>query len=361
MVLESSLYNNNRQNKSDFRVLLYSSIDNLNLSDYQQLNLVKDILAENKIDSNQILFDKYHKSYFRLIRKFYHLIQILIYLLPKYKIIHIFIPSDSQLIISLIIPFLLSRLFGLKIIVSYNDSKILTYRPIFRKIIISILKQCQEVTVNNFALKSEFEKLIKHVDLFYQPLNQSNIPFRSVDKITPKILVDFSGNPSQNLHGIIKAFRIIKQKYPRTELSILGNYNRIINSCNNINLENENGVFLSENNNEKEMLRLLNENDIYLNNSRDEFLPPSMMTALQSGIPVMAVENKSISTLISFGLSQFIHLFKDHIELADKLIDMVESSYPVASKAKTSNDKLSFCNFKNISNGWKKLYLSQGK
>ncbi len=355
------MYNNNRQNKPDFRVLLYSSIDRLNISDHQQLNLVKDILTENKTDSNQILLDKYHKSYFQLIRKIYHLIYALFYLLPKYKIIHIFIPSDSQLLISLIIPFFMSRLFGLKIIVSYNDSKILTYGPVLRKIVIRILSECQEVTVNNSALKYEFEKQIKHVNLFYQLLNHVKVPFKSVDKIIPKILVDLSGNPSQNLHSIIKAFRIIKQKYPRTELNIFGNRNRLLNIYNDLNLKNENGVFILENSNEKEMLRLFDENDIYLNNSRDEYLPPSMMTALQSGIPVIATENKSISTLISSGLSQFIHMFKDHIELADKLIDMIESNYSVIPKDKRSIDKLSFCSFKNISNGWKKLYLFQNR
>ena len=120
--------------------------------------------------------------------------------------------------------------------------------------------------------------------------------------------------------------KLIKQKYPRTELIIAGEGSRYSGLMNFINSENITGVTFYSEPNPAQLATLLAESDLILNTSFVDNSPPIIPRALSLGLPVIATDVGGIKELVKDGLNGFLVRSNDHVSVADRVIELIEDN-----------------------------------
>ncbi len=339
------------------KVLIIAAIEDGNLIDLSQIELVYSYLKHQKISTKCIYLNKYSFSIRQKLTDTYHLIKQLVVTIENYEIIHIFQNNNSNFISNSALPVILGRFFGKKVILTYNDSLELFQRSIFKHIALKVLSLCDAITVGS----KNIEKILKahnvKSQVIYHSVDQRLIKPKELESIVPKIYMEIS-EENRSFPIVLKAFKLVKQKYPRTELVILGPESKLKPLQNVIKQNSEPGVSLVNPTFKNPNIKFLEEADIYINNSYSDNLPPSITAALSAGIPVLSIETESSKEFIKDGDNGILYKQYDFVSLADKIFNLVETPMLVkhiSTRAKQYADKFSR---DNIVKGWNSLYRS---
>lgn len=272
----------------------------------------------------------------------------------SHDIIHIVFGKRSSLFIHIIPLIILSRFFSKKIILDcqtpekyymFNRSNFMFFK---------VIKY-----VDTVIAVSEYHKQLLYVRgiksyVISKSIEIAEIKSQIIKSVQPRILISGSTERHNNILAVVKAYKIVKQKYPRSELVVAGG-NEIKNSLEGfINQNNISGISFNETSAGND---LFEDADIFVNSVRFDYISSLGLRAMASGLPVIS---SPLSGEESFENRKNILYFRfnDHSSLADKLIELVENSELV--KSLSSNGKLTASKF-DISKtmlSWRKLYSS---
>lgn len=213
--------------------------------------------------------------------------------------------------------------------------------------------------VDTVIAVSEYHKQLLYVRgiksyVISKSIEIAEIKSQIIKSVQPRILISGSTERHNNILAVVKAYKIVKQKYPRSELVVAGG-NEIKNSLEGfINQNNISGISFNESAGGND---LFEDVDIFVNSVRFDYISSLGLRAMASGLPVIS---SPLSGEESFENRKNILYFRfnDHSSLADKLIELVENSELVTILS--LNGKLTASKF-DISKtmlSWRKLYSS---
>ncbi|PWB73503.1 hypothetical protein C3F09_05215 [candidate division GN15 bacterium] len=127
------------------------------------------------------------------------------------------------------------------------------------------------------------------------------------------------------LRSIIRGLALAKRKYPRSELAVIGNRDEIRTVKSHLAGMSLNGVELVSCENDRKVILALCSCDFYLESSPQADPTPALVEALALGMPIISIDTAGIANSITHGVSGLEVAAGDHVDLANRLCELVES------------------------------------
>jgi len=258
--------------------------------------------------------------------------------IPRYDIIHLYITSFESYLNRVLPVIILSKFFGRKVVISYVSADSERYLDKWAKIFKPILAQADKILVPSRYTAEIFNRYGYRVETQARPVDVRRFEFNLRSCLQPKILVNRSLELKNNISGALRAFRLVKQKYPRAEMIITGEGSLENELKALVAAERISGVTFTGRVEPKDMYRYYNEADLFLNPSTADDFPVSILEAMASGLPVITTDAGGIGEMVTDRVNALVTLINDHVAVADRIIELVENEQLVGQLSQNACD-----------------------
>lgn len=275
--------------------------------------------------------------------------------IPKVDVVHILSSSYLNYFLFTIPAIYLSKLYGKKIIVNYHGGAADLFFSQWGPIVKKTLNNVQQIVVPSFFLKKVFAKYEMVAEIVPNIADLSLFVLTKKNLFLPKILIARHLEPVYNTKCAIKGYSEILKKYPEAVLTIAGDGSERIaleSMVEKLGLS-KSVIFLGRVPNNK-MKSIYKNSDIFINTSRVDNMPVSIMEAFASGCPVITTNVGGIPYLVNHMENGILIDSDDHKALANAVsfvVEHPEKANQLVNSAKKTIDKFSW-------NYLKQLYLS---
>lgn len=269
--------------------------------------------------------------------------------LPRWDVVHIFVSTLAELISFSMPSVLLGRFFGRKIVVHVYSPHFGEWLDRWGRLIVPVLRQADAVAVpsggNISALR---EHRLRVVELPAVVDGSAVSSGRDVERLQPRILATRALEPHANPMLLLKAFKIVKQKYPRAELVMTGDGSQREELAGVVERERINGVTFAGVVRHEEVAAYYNQADLYVNCSFRSDIPVSLLEAQAFGLPVVSLgqHDKHLRCEV-----------KSHIDLADLILYLIENPDEVKRLLSASEADREASGWAGCRSSWTRLYL----
>ncbi|HOP07722.1 MAG TPA: hypothetical protein PLF13_10575 [candidate division Zixibacteria bacterium] len=247
------------------------------------------------------------------------------------------IPSgESALIQSVALPLILGRFFGRFVRLDLRAPRFYTLLENPGFLDLMVLEQFHEILVNSPEESHWLRR--RGINAKAQPLASMSAayPVRSIERVQPRLLVPAYSGDLVNLTGLIKAFRLVKAKYPRAEMALLMLDDlscEVDRLCRN---EQVSGITYVDAYLVEDIHRSVAEADLFLNVSLGGDHAGMVTRALQSGLPIVSTDSVWARSFMERPDWYRPVDPNNPGELADVLIELIESPPEVTRLAACS-------------------------
>ncbi len=272
--------------------------------------------------------------------------------LPSSTILYILGASNLYFFLCVTPSVFLGRLFKKKIYLNYRGGGPQKFFKRYKPFVSFVMRQTQitvpsEYLKNTIALflglKSQVIPNISYVDIFH---------FRQRDFLTHRVLCSRNFEKIYNVKCVVKAFRIIKNKYKDAVLGLVGEgpeLKKIRRLVMELNLE-DSTKFYGKLPHEK-LPEIYNDYDIFLNGSDVDNFPASIIEAMASGLLVVSTNSGGIPYILKDERTGFLVNRKDYKSMADKVISAFENpkkSIEITKRAREYSERFRWENVRKV-------------
>jgi len=308
----------------------------------------------------------YHLTKIKYVRtlvvSFFYLIRLLVNV-PKHDIIHIFSASYISFLISPTPAILISRLMGKKIILNYRSGECRDHLKRHGKIAIPIIKQVDKIVTPSQYLVDEFSDFGLQAEFVYNLVDFSVFEYREREKIEPDIIVARNLEKLYNIPASIRAFKIVKEKYPEARLTVVGAGSEEAALKESVSREKIPDVTFTGRVERSQIAELYKNNDIFLNSSDIDNMPVSFLEAYSSGLAVVSTNAGGIPYIFKNEETGLLVKKDDHHALAEAILRILEDNKLGCRLIKKAREECVKYTWPNVSMGWHRVYaeLYHGK
>lgn len=240
--------------------------------------------------------------------------------------VHLFLFTSVSFLFQIVPLLILGKFYRKSVIVELFDLNNYYYPEESRTIPRYFLKLADCLIVpSRHQSRALRHKRIQAVTLKEQ-VNFDNITSRIIEEVQPLILVSTYFEDVFNLNCLLKAFKLVKQKYPRAELILSGSGSQKDNIANMVSVKSISGVSVLSSEEAKEFF---GEADIFVHCYHVEYFAQEILQAMANGIPVIASPVGMVNKLIQ-NENILMYQFNDFSTLADNLLLLIENdSLPI--------------------------------
>jgi len=259
-----------------------------------------------------------------------HTIQCLARKIPACKTVRITYNSGMSFFSEIVPAILIGRFFGKELILQYQSNKAEEELEDYGRGLHPFLKLCHRIEVTSEYTAHVFRRYNLSTSIVPLQVDPTLFSPRLIKSVQPRIISTRRHDRGNNLVGVIKAFRRVKQKYPRAELIILGDgpQRRWLEEL--VISERISGVTCTGYISHEETAKYFATADIYLNNATLDGLPLSLLEALSAGLPVVSTKVGDIPAVIQHGVNGLLIDNNDPPMIANSIIELVETPSLVA-------------------------------
>ena len=280
----------------------------------------------------------------------------LIRTIPEADVVHLFVSSLAGLVLVALPIIMLSAFFGRKIVLNLYSSTVMERIERWMGIWAKFLKQVDSLVVPSEharrVLASKGLKATHGVPM----VDIDSMEQRALNRLQPRVLVECPLESQSDIVTILRAFAVVKQKYPRSELVIAGEgrqrkaLERIVTESPIYGVE-----FIGQAEN---INRLVQEADLYVYASADGDVPLSLQVAMASGLPVIAVASEPVKEIITQGYSGLLFEPGNESMLADRILQLVENDNLVGELSRRGRVEAEKFAWDNLKTSWTSRYLT---
>ncbi|MBU0983622.1 MAG: glycosyltransferase family 4 protein [candidate division Zixibacteria bacterium] len=258
------------------------------------------------------------------LREKWHFVETMVRLIPHYDVVHV-ISGTQQSTVRLAFPTLvLARFFGKKSILHFELADSEEFLEKWGRFCRPFLKLADSVVVGSRYLQKAVKRAHLRAAAITAPVDTSGITHSVKERLQPRIVLISPLETAYNVPCALKAFGLVKQKYPRAELIIVGNGSQAEQLQEQIEEERLFGVELAGDLSSEEMRTLIAGADIYLNSSSIDESPPVLAIAFAAGLPVVTTDADGLLHLVRDRVNALVAPVNDHVGLANRIIELVD-------------------------------------
>jgi glycosyltransferase involved in cell wall biosynthesis len=221
---------------------------------------------------------------------------------------------------------ILIRLHGKKVILSARGGGARLFFQKYRPIVKPILSKADIIATPSGFLKEAFEDVLG-IDAIVIPTltDLHQFQFHHRDSFRPLLLSVRNFEEIYDIACIIRAFEIVRNRYPQARLGIAGSgslKSELESLVSSLNL-NSSVTFYGQVSH-KEIQELYSKYDIAVNASRVDNLPGTILEAYASGLPVVSTNAGGIPYIVEDGVTGLLVNIGDYEAMAQKVIQVIE-------------------------------------
>jgi glycosyltransferase involved in cell wall biosynthesis len=208
---------------------------------------------------------------------------------------------------------------------------------------VAIARQCCRVIVSGRQEARWLERRGIPVEVVIPLASPSQCPVRHITSVQPRILAPVLNHELTNLASLVRAYRLVKEKYPRAEMSVVAWPSGAEELKARFRDERVNGVSILAADSLTDLVDGFAIADLLLQVSPGGNHAAIVMRALQSGLPVVAADSVWARSFLPT-TDWYLPVDADRVRsLADTIIGLVESPTRVRELAAAAVSRATCC------------------
>jgi L-malate glycosyltransferase len=279
---------------------------------------------------------------------------------PRYDVIHIFSASYFSFVLAPTPAILIAKLCGRKIVLNYHSGEAEDHLARWRSAI-SILRLANEIVVPSDYLVRIFARFGLQARAICNTIEIDAFQFRERLPLRPVFLSNRNLESHYGVDCVLRAFAIIQRTFPDACLTVAGDGSQrrsLEQLAQELHLRN---VAFKGQVDHDQVFALYDTADIYLNGSKIDNQPLSLLEAFACGLPVVTTNAGGIPDIVSHNRTGLMVECGDHEGMAEEAICLLghpEVSGFITSQARDECRKYSW---EAVREQWMKLYEEVGR
>lgn len=238
----------------------------------------------------------------------------------KHDVVHIFSASHLSFLIAPTPAILIGRLYGKKVLLNYHSGQLEEHLRRWRRSTIPIMKLVDKVVVPSGFLVKVFSKFGIESSAIVNDVDLNRFEFRERVPLRPIFLSNRNLEALYGVDTVLRAFALIQEQVPEAVLTVVG-YGRqremLEGLKSELNLQN---VSFTGRIDHEEIYPHYVASDIFLNASRVDNQPLSIIEAFACGLPVVTTDAGGIPWMVTDGETGLVVRVDDHEALANRAL-----------------------------------------
>jgi len=241
----------------------------------------------------------------------------------KYDVIHIFSASYLSFLIAPTPAILVSKLYGKKTVLNYHSGEAEDHLKRWPRSTKSMLKRVDKIVVPSEYLVRVFAKFGFEARAIFNIIDLDTFEFRQRITLRPVFLSNRNLEAHYGVDDLLRAFAHIQREIPDAVLTVVGDgsqRNALENLANELQLKHTTFTGRVEHD---EINRQYSAADIYLNASKIDNQPLSILEAFQCGVPVVTTNAGGIPDVVTDEITGFLVPVGDYESLAARALKLL--------------------------------------
>ncbi len=240
-------------------------------------------------------------------------------------VVHIFSASYSSFLLAPLPAWMISRLRRKKTLINYHSGEC---RDHLRRSSIArrVLKETNGLVVPSGYLVDVLEEFDLSAQAIPNIVDVSQFSFRVRRPLRPHLLCTRGFHPYYCVDVVVRAFAEVQRTFPDAQLDLVGGgpvEDEIRNLVREMNLSGVNFKGIAA---RSEIGRFYDEADIFINASRLDNMPISILEAFASGMPVISTEPEGMRYVVEHERTGLLSAIGDATALAQNVIRVLQGS-----------------------------------
>lgn len=276
--------------------------------------------------------------------------------IPAFDVIHIFSASYFSFLLAPAPAIIVAKLFGKKVVLNYHSGEAEDHLRRWPRTSIPLLKKTDEIVVPSAYLVRVFAKFGLPSKAIFNVIDFDQLVFRERETFRPVFLTNRNFEAHYGVDVVLRAFAIIQRRFPDASLKIAGDgpcREALHELTAELKLRNVEFVGLVT---RTRMAELYNEVDCFLNGSRIDNQPLSILEAFASGLPVDTTNAGGIPDVVTDGVTALMVEKDDHEALAHGAIALIEQPELAHRLITAARNECQRYTWEAVRNEWLKAY-----
>lgn len=274
----------------------------------------------------------------------------------KYDVIHIFSASYLSFLIAPTPAILVSKLYGKKIVLNYHSGEAEDHLRRWRRSTIPILNLTDAIVVPSEYLVRVFASFGLEATAIFNIVELDKFVFRERNQLRPVFLSNRNLEAHYGVDAVLRAFALVQQQIPEAMLTIVGDGSQrqaLETLAAELNLKQTSFTGRVEH---EEIYRHYADADVFLNASRIDNQPLSILEAFACGLPVVTTDAGGIPDIVTDGETGFVVAVDDHQALAQRATKLLSNGNTVAIMTRKAREECRKYTWEVVCDRWLSLY-----
>lgn len=255
----------------------------------------------------------------------------------RYDVLHVFSASYLSFLLAPLPAMMVGRMFGKRVLLNYHSGAAEDHLTRWRRTAVPAMRIADEIIVPTAYLVRVFARFGLAARAVPNFVEIEKLPHRVRRPLQPDFLVNRNFEPLYNVAGAIRAFHLVQREFPDARLMVAGfgperaNLERLVRELGVRNVTFAGRVEPDA------MAALYDAADVYINASRVDAMPLSILDAFAAGLPVVTSDAGGIPDLVSDGVTGVVVPSGDDAALARGAIGLLRDpggAYGMAARAR---------------------------
>lgn len=272
-------------------------------------------------------------------------------------IVHIFSASYWSFLVAPMPAWLVAHLRGQKALIHYHSGEA---RDHLRRSRIArrILRATNQIVVPSMFLVDVFREFDLRAEAIPNITDLAQFPYRPRQPLRPHLVCTRGFHPYYSVDIVVRAFALVKKQYPEARLCLVGNgplQGEIEELTKQLGLAD---VEFAGSVPRQGIGRYYEQNDIFINASRLDNMPVSILEAFASGTPVVTTAPEGIRYMVDDERTGLLCEPGDWNTLAKNVVRLLREPELALQLARNAHEASQRCRWEAVREQWLEIYRS---
>jgi glycosyltransferase involved in cell wall biosynthesis len=274
----------------------------------------------------------------------------------KYDVIHIFSASYLSFLIAPTPAIFVSKLYGKKIVLNYHSGEAEDHLRRWRRSTLPILNLCDAIVVPSQYLVRVFASFGLKASAIFNIIELDKFAFRERNQLRPVFLSNRNLEPHYGVDCVLRAFARIQQQTPEASLTVVGDGSQreaLEKLTTELNLQHTSFTGRVEH---EQIYEHYTNADVFLNASRIDNQPLSILEAFACGLPVVTTNAGGIPDIVTDQKTGLVVAVDDCKTLAERATKLLCDRNMSITITKNAREECSKYTWEVVCEQWLRLY-----
>ena len=274
-----------------------------------------------------------------------------------YDVIHIFSASYFSFVLAQTPAILIGKVLRKRVLLNYHSGEAADHFKRWPSAI-STIRLADELVVPSEYLVKVFAEFGLRAKAINNLIEVDDFSFRERKQLRPRFLTNRNLEPHYGVDCVLRAFAKIQKAHPDARLTVAGagsQFTSLQNLAEELGLQNI--VFVGRVEPDS-IYAQYDAADVYLNGSRIDNQPLSILEAFACGIPVVTTDAGGIPDIVADGTTGFVVPVDDHELMAERALSVLEKPQDTVKITRRAFNECQKFKWQSVGEQWNELYKS---